>query len=73
MAYMRIKELRLERGLGQADLARCMGVFQSAVSNWETENALPRARDLPLLAQVLGVGIDDLYTQEARAVRPTAS
>lgn len=70
---MRIKELRQERGLGQADLARCMGVFQSTVSNWETEIALPKARDIPLLANVLGVSIDDLYTEEARAVRPTAS
>lgn len=73
MVFMRIKELRQERGLGQADLARCMGVFQNTVSNWETEAALPKTRQLPLLAQVLGVGIDDLYTEEARAVRPTAS
>lgn len=58
---MRIKELREAAGLQQKQVAECMGVFQSAVSNWETEVALPKARDLPLLARVLGCSIDDLF------------
>ncbi len=58
---MRIKELRLERGLDQTELGANMGVGQSTVSEWERETALPRTRQLPLLAQVLGCSIDALF------------
>lgn len=58
---MRIKELRLERGLYQTELGANMGVGQSTVSEWERETALPRTRQLPLLAQVLGCSIDALF------------
>ena len=58
---MKIKELREAANLQQKQVAERMGVLQSAVSNWETEVALPKARQLPLLAQVLGCSIDDLF------------
>lgn len=58
---MRIKELREAAGLQQQQVAAHMGVFQPAVSNWETEVALPKARDLPRLAHILGCSIDDLF------------
>ena len=58
---MRVKELREARGMNQTQLAERMGVLQSAVSNWETETALPRARQLPKLAEVLECTIDELY------------
>ena len=58
---MRIKELREAANLQQKQVAEYMGVLQSAVSNWETEVALPKARQLPRLAQVLGCSIDDLF------------
>lgn len=58
---MRIRELRETANLTQKQVADSMGVLTSAVSNWESEVALPRARQLPLLARVLGCSIDDLY------------
>lgn len=58
---MRIKECRERAGLQQKQVAESMSVLTSAVSNWESEVALPRARQLPLLAQVLGCSIDDLF------------
>lgn len=58
---MRIKELREAKGVLQVQLADSMGVCQSRLSNWENEVALPKARDLPLLAKVLGVTIDELF------------
>lgn len=61
MKIMRIRELRESKGLLQAQLAIQMGVMQSTVSNWESEIALPRARELPRLAQTLGCAIDELY------------
>lgn len=58
---MKIRELREAANLQQRQVAERMGVLQSAVSNWETEVALPKARQLPLLAQVLGCSISDLF------------
>ena len=62
---MRIKELREERNLPQKAVAEAMGVLPSAVCNWESEVALPKARQLPLLAHVLGCSISDLFAPEA--------
>lgn len=61
MNVMRIKTLRREKHLTQAQLAEKMGVINSAVANWEAETTLPRARQLPLLAAVLGCSINDLF------------
>lgn len=68
--YMRIRELREQNRMTQSDLAASMGVVRNAVSNWETEVTLPKVRQLPLLASVLCTSIDDLFTEEAKAVLP---
>lgn len=60
---MRIKEQREARQLSQKQLAANMGVSSSVVCNWENEVALPKARDLPLLAHVLNCSIDELYVR----------
>ena len=65
---MRIKAIREAKGLSQMQLATSMGVVHSAVANWESEVALPRARDLPLLARVLGCEISDLFISECEEV-----
>ena len=61
---MRIKELRKASGMTQLELSRVMGCDRTAITSWEREIALPKARDLPLLAQVLECSIDDLYIHE---------
>ena len=66
MALMLIKERREACGLSQVKLGSYMGVAQNVVSTWETEVALPRTRDLPRLAHVLGCSIDELFTDEAK-------
>lgn len=58
---MRIQTLREEVGLTQAQLAVRMGTNQNTVSNWENEVSLPKTRDLPLLAEVLGCSINNLF------------
>lgn len=67
---MRIKELRLNAGMAQCELGAQMGVVQTTVSMWETEAALPKVRQLPLLASVLQTSIDELFAEEAKAVLP---
>ena len=67
MKTMRIRELREQMGITQRELGTRMGVDCTAVTKWETEVALPRARQLPRLAQVLGCSIDELYTHDEEA------
>ena len=64
MSIMRIDELRKASGLSQVELASSVGIAQSTLSMWESEHALPRTRDLPRLAKVLGCTIDDLFSPE---------
>lgn len=57
---MNIKKAREKAGLTQQDLANELGVGQSTVAMWETQNSLPRTDKLPALAKILGCTIDDL-------------
>lgn len=61
---MRIREAREQAGLTREDVADEMGVTLTDVYCWEKEIALPRSRQLPLLARVLGFSIDELFTGE---------
>lgn len=61
---MQIQRQREAANLTQTQLAIRVGVSQGTVSQWESEVSLPKSRDLPLLARVLGCRIDDLYTHD---------
>lgn len=61
---MRIKGFRKKAGLTQVELANNMGVEQDTVSNWEAEINLLGTRQLPDLAGLFGVTINDLFTPE---------
>ena len=58
---MRIRELREAREMTQGELAERMGVDRTGVNKWESEVALPRARQLPQLAEGLGCSISELF------------
>lgn len=58
---MRIRELREAQEMTQGELAERMGVDRTGVNKWESEVALPRARQLPQLAEVLGCSISELF------------
>lgn len=61
MAIMKIQERREAQGMKQTEVAVKMGVSQGTISEWEKEIYLPKARQLPLLAHVLGCSIDELF------------
>lgn len=71
MQIMRIREIRELHGMPQVKLADNMGVTQSVISNWETGVALPRTRQLPDLAKVLGCSIDELFVPESASPMDT--
>ena len=57
----KIRQLRFKAGLTQEQLAEKMGVGPQSVSKWENAVAMPDISSLPLLAEVFGVSIDDLF------------
>ena len=63
---MNIKKAREKVGLTQQELANELGVVQSTVAMWETQNSLPRADKLPMLAKILGCTIEELLKGERK-------
>ena len=70
MGY-KIKKLRCAASLTQEALGERLGVSAQSVSKWETGAALPDITLLPVISQVLGVSIDELFdlTKEAKLRR----
>jgi transcriptional regulator with XRE-family HTH domain len=64
MANMCIRDYRKAAGLTQTALADEIGVTQSIISDWENDVYLPNARQLPMLAKVLGCQIGDLFIDD---------
>ncbi len=60
----KIKELRLKKGISQAELAEKIFVSRSAVAKWENGLGLPSEESLKLLAEFFEVGIDELYSDK---------
>ena len=56
----RIKELREERGLSQAKLAKELGVGTGSVGMWESTQEIPPVKKLLLIADYFGVSLDYL-------------
>ena len=67
----KIKQLRFKAGLTQEQLGERLGIGAQSVSKWENGVAMPDITALPLLAEVFGVTIDDLFdlTAEQRLNR----
>lgn len=62
----RIKELREAAGIGQAELARKIGVTPPAVLYIEQPGNYPKAVLLPAIADALHCSIDALFGRKAR-------
>lgn len=58
---LNIKELRVQRGLKQHQLAKLIGVGQGRISDYESGKKLPGPGRLPTIAAALGVEISDLF------------
>lgn len=67
----KIKQLRFKAGLTQEQLAEKLRIGAQSVSKWENAVAMPDITMLPLLAEIFGVSIDDLFdlTTEQRLNR----
>jgi len=67
----KIKQLRFRARLTQEQLAEKLGIGAQSVSKWENAVAMPDITLLPLLAEIFGVSIDELFdlTTEQRLNR----
>jgi transcriptional regulator with XRE-family HTH domain len=57
----RIKSLRNERHLSQAQIAKALGIDQSTVSYWEKGRQEPNALQRKKLCQFLGITQSELF------------
>lgn len=55
-----LKELRLDKGIGQAQLAKSIGVSNGIVSLWENKKREPTMGSLIALAKYFSVSLDSL-------------
>ena len=56
----RLKELRIEKNIGQIELAKHIGVGKSIISLWETNQCEPTLTRLIAIAKFFNVTIDYL-------------
>ena len=58
---------RKRSGLSQDELARKLGVTFQAVSKWENAKAAPDIAFLPIMADIFGCYIDELFSREVKS------
>ena len=57
----KIKQLRYKSALTQEQLAESLGISAQSVSKWETAVTMPDITLLPMLSEIFGVSIDELF------------
>ena len=63
-----IAQLRKEKGLTQKQLSEILGVSDKTISHWEREESAPDISILPILADTLGVTVDELLAGEKKNI-----
>ncbi len=56
----RLKDLRLEKGLSQRELAKSVNISHVAIARWESASRVPNAEAVVTLAKFFGVTTDYL-------------
>ena len=59
-----IRELRLERGMKQREIADQLGIADKTVSKWECGNGLPEVALMLPLCAILGISVNELLSGE---------
>ena len=62
--YERLKELRIEKGVGQIELAQAINVSKGIISLWENGLREPKLSNLIALAKFFEVSLDYLVGLE---------
>ena len=59
-----IQEKRKEKNITQSELAEKLNISDRAISKLENGNCLPDAGNMPILCDILGITINDLFSGE---------
>jgi transcriptional regulator with XRE-family HTH domain/DNA-directed RNA polymerase subunit RPC12/RpoP len=62
---------RKEKGITQGELAEKLYISDRAISKWENGLCLPDAGNMPLLCEILGITINDLFSGEVVDMKDT--
>ena len=60
----RLKELRIENGLSQDELAKQVGLTHTAIGLWELDKRVPNLNAVIALADFFGVSLDYIAGRE---------
>ena len=66
--YERLKNLRKQANLTQADFANKLGVHFQTISKWENGQGYPDITYLPMISKLLGVSVDDLLVDKKSGI-----
>ena len=66
----KIRQRRLERGVTQQELARALGISYQQVQKYENGNNRVSAGRLFILAQALGIGVNEFFDDFGSPVPP---
>ncbi|EGU62923.1 DNA-binding helix-turn-helix protein [Streptococcus mitis bv. 2 str. SK95] len=61
---VRLKELRLQHGFSQEELAEKIGIKRNSYSDWENGKCKPNYEKLEKIADFFGVSLDWLFGRE---------
>lgn len=70
---VRLRDLRLARGLRQKDLAQALGMAQTTIANYEQNTRFPDEVTLRRLAEYFGVSFDELLGRVREPVAAVSS
>lgn len=65
----KLKELRKKAGLTQRELAEQTGLHITTIANYEIDNREPKANQLKILANTLGINVEELLITKADGSR----
>lgn len=60
----KIYSLRKKSGMSQEDVANQLGLRRQTISKWELDTSVPDIKNLKLLAEIFGVSVDYLLSDE---------
>lgn len=60
----KLRELRIQAGLGQEELAENLGVSRQSISAWENGRASPDIANLIKLSDLYGISLDELLRED---------
>ena len=64
MISISIRKKRIEAKMTQAELAKALGVYQSAITQWENGMTSPRLDKLQAMAALFKCSIDELVRKD---------